>query len=43
MDPQIAEALTRLAESQEKIAGSLDKMNSAPLVENPVVSNVKTV
>lgn len=43
MDPQIAEALTKLAESQEKIAGTLDRMNSAPLVENPVAGNVKTV
>ena len=43
MDPQIAAALTKLAESQEKIAGSLEKMNSAPLMENPVMGGVQTV
>jgi hypothetical protein len=40
MDPQIAEALASLAASQEKIAGTLDKMNSEPLVDNPAASNV---
>lgn len=40
MDPQIAAALAKLAESQEKMAGFLDKMASQPLVENPLAGNV---
>lgn len=43
MDPQIADALTRLAESQEKIAGALEKQNEVPLAENPLAGNVQTI
>jgi hypothetical protein len=42
-DPETTEALRSLAESQEKIAGILGKMNDEPLMENPIAGNVKTI
>jgi hypothetical protein len=42
-DPETTAALKALAESNEKIGHLLAKMNSEPLVDNPLAANVQTI